>query len=378
MAKGVYLSNTSALIEGKSAYWTVETRNNTLGKKEVRLVNVATGKSLKIADSEWFCNEDFQAVKDLVSSSSSELLANVLKNGTQQFGYKKDGFEITSTDLSTEDVYAATFDAIAVPDVVFPGDSENDPAEDYGNKKTFEMSIGAQVWNKNKGQWEGFKAYNPLKGNEFDGALKAEFTDGGMMLKNAAGKYIVLTEETWGTLSGELESNTKGYKFAALTKKDFDKNFANGVLKDDSKILAYTFQITQPSTVDGEPLEVVAIGVDDVTKYELEVAVVDGTAYLTVGTDATPGTADYVASGEETKDNTFIRFGSSNKIDYAIFRDKLLNITCVEEGAKKVANPACEGEDFIPVAQVALNQPEGQWLYQGGATFMNRESGNTD
>ena len=358
-------------IEKANTYFVVEKRATANGNIEVRLKNVATGKYLTFENNKegWF----FTASSGIAEEGYGLFthidgvrygLAGIQDGSDWKLSLIKDA-DVTATKLFMG------VDITAVPDVVFPGTTSNDPAIDNGNKKTFEMSIGAQVWNKTKGEWEGFKAYNPLKGNEFDGALKAEFTDGGMMLKNAAGKYIVLTKETWGTLSGELETGSKtlGYKFAALTKKDYDK------AKTDNKILAATYQITQPSTVDGEPLEVVALG--ESGNYELEVAVIDGTAYLTVGTDATPGTADYVASGAETKDNTFIRFGSSNKIDYAIFRDKLLNITCVAEGAKKVANPACGGEDFIPVAQVALNQPEGQWLYQGGATFMNRESGNT-
>ena len=343
--------------QSEANQWTVKALKEKPNGEEIvigyQLINRITGKPFSIKDGD---------------VTYDTFIGGDYKGGYLVFTEAK-GFAGGVVDRASSWLYQLE----AVPDIVFPGTTSNDPAIDNGNKKTFEMSIGAQVWNKNKGQWEGFKAYNPLKGNEFDGALKAEFTADGMMLKNAAGKYIVLTKETWGTLSGELETGAKtlGYKFAALTKKDYDK------AKADGKILAATYRITQPSTVDGEPLEVVALGEDK--NYELEVAVIDGTAYLTVAVEGTEGTADYIATAgdKDSKDNTWVRFGSSNKIDYAIFRDKLLNITCVAEGAKKVANPACEGEDFIPVAQVALNQPEGQWLYQGGATFMNRESGNT-
>ena len=343
--------------QSEANQWTVKALKEKPNGEEIvigyQLINRITGKPFSIKDGD---------------VTYDTFIGGDYKGGYLVFTEAK-GFAGGVVDRASSWLYQLE----AVPDIVFPGTTSNDPAIDNGNKKTFEMSIGAQVWNKNKGQWEGFKAYNPLKGNEFAGQLKAEFTDGSMMLKNAAGKYIVLTKETWGTLSSELETGAKtlGYKFAALTKKDYDK------AKADGKILAATYRITQPSTVDGEPLEVVALGEDK--NYELEVAVIDGTAYLTVAIEGTEGTADYIATAgdKDSKDNTWVRFGSSNKIDYAIFRDKLLNITCVEEGAKKVANPACEGEDFIPVAQVALNQPEGQWLYQGGATFMNRESGNT-
>ena len=78
--------------------------------------------------------------------------------------------------------------------------------------------------------------------------------------------------------------------------------------------------------------------------------------------------------GTRANQNTYVKFGLSNAVDYSDFYGKLWNITRVKDGY--VASPNCKGNDFIPADQVALNYPEGQWLYNAElGAFVNRESG---
>ena len=224
-----------------------------------------------------------------------------------------------------------------------------------------------------------------MNGDVFDGELSAVIESGEMRLMNG-NRYIVLTDETWGTLSGELQAGVTGYKFATATSTDLTNGTVGG-----HNILASNFKIAQPQSVSGEPVEIVAItNAVPAVEYEVRVAVVAGNSYLTVGANTTADAAEYTATvndtdqdgkfttAGETADNTWVRFGAGNKVNYADFYDKVLNITrvSVDGGAVYAMNPKAErGQaQFIPVAQIALGQPEGQWIYDGGANFINRES----
>jgi len=233
-------------------------------------------------------------------------------------------------------------------------------------------------------QWDG--AYEDLEGNVFTGKLKAEVSANGVILKNEAGKQIVLTTDKWGNLNNDLQSGDKtGYKFAVMTEAQLKK--AQG----DNKILATEFKFTQPNAFTTEPLEV-----KTVNGYELMVAGVDGNYYLTTGAadDALNDDSQLVGEASFTNDadhpdkpseNTYVKFGLDNLADYAIFKDAVWNITRTKYDANgKVLETLVAGTseyyncgvDWRPAAQVALAYPEGQWLWNG-SVFVNRESGVT-
>ena len=164
------------------------------------------------------------------------------------------------------------------------------------------------------------------------------------------------------------QSTDAGYKFAAVTDKELAE-------MDADKIKGTEFVITVPATVSGEPVEVVVAGADQ----ELVVAEVDGTYYLTTSEDINEGVADYIFTTAAAKNNTYVKLGVSNLIDYAQFKDVVWNISWEDEDeVVKVAGPSCSyNGTWVPAAQVATAYPEGQWLYTGGTEFVNRESGVT-
>ena len=232
---------------------------------------------------------------------------------------------------------------------------------------SFAIQICKQVI-KSNGDIDTDKApveYTNLKGNVFTTDLVAVQKNGGVELYQGnakTGKQIVLTSETWGNLGG---GNTQeGYKFAAVTQAEKKAL--------DNKVIATVFNITRPATVSNAPLEVsVMVGE---TKYELiATEALKGEFCLTVAKSGDNSTADYTYDKETRKNqNTYVIFGQSNGVDYSDFYGKLWNIT--KDG--DVASPSCSGDDYVPAAQVALNFPEGQWLYNGETgNFVNRESG---
>ena len=259
----------------------------------------------------------------------------------------------------------------------------------------FEITIGKTKWVKNAGNlnWNG--AYT-LEGNVFTGKLT--LTDDGK-LKKANGKYIVLTKQTWGQLSNSLQTGElEGFIWKEATPAELTAGKIGNVI-----ILASDFTITQPNAVVDAPLEVKATATDG-KEYELMVATVAGTSYLTTGSADDDingnswqvGEASYTHnkanSNSDVTENTYVKFGSDNYVDMTKFNDAVLNITRTDEdGETLVAGPACgeteyfDGDDnliatvkhlWMPAAQVATAYPEGQWLWNGSA-FVNRESGVT-
>lgn len=277
-------------------------------------------------------------------------------NGTSTLMYTLPIYEQSATELNAqlEDGFAITIGKTK-------GDANNNPA---------------------KLIWDG--AYDELEGNVFTGKLTAEAqADGSVMLKNEASKYIVLTKDKWGNLSNSLQGiQLSGYKFTTMTSAQ---------IAASNKILATTFRFTQPNAITAEPLEIKAIESSS-NEYELMVAGVNGTYYLTTG-DASDalnddsqrvGAASFTnnwTSGNGTTENTYVKFGDDNYVDYAIFNDAIWNIAQTELNADGktvetlVAGPSCDPSSaWVPAAQVALAYPEGQWLWNG-ETFVNRESG---
>ncbi len=244
--------------------------------------------------------------------------------------------------------------------------------------------------------------YADLQGNPFTGSLVAAnggASDVSASIANAVaiyqgttnkiGKRVVLTKATWGSQGGG--TTQVGYKFATYTDKEYAANKNN--------IIADRFVVTQPAVVAGAPLEVSTEFDNDgdgtAEKYELVVTIIEneagtGNVYrLTMAKSYdsnNEAVADYTfggaaATSTSTVQNTYVQFGITNMVDYSDFYGKLWNIT--QNG--KVASPNCWGDTYIPAAQVALNYPEGQWLFdatkdldndgvQEGA-FVNRESG---
>ena len=247
----------------------------------------------------------------------------------------------------------------------------------------FTVTIGKQKKNSdNKLVWDG--AYSELNGNVFTGKLIPVGDDGAteFALKNEAGKYIVLTSSTWGSLSNDLQATgdaKAGFKFAAMSQNEINNATEAGTIKTTK------FSVTVPNMVTGEPVEIKAKG-----GYELKVAIVDGKAYLTTAkANKEPqsylvGEASYTYATNRAEttvvNNTYVKFGDANDVDYAIFNDALWNISRTDaNGTTLVAGPACpaagaEYSGWVPAAQVATAYPEGQWLWNG-SKFVNRESG---
>ena len=78
----------------------------------------------------------------------------------------------------------------------------------------FSITIGKQKSKDGKLVWDG--AHADLQGNVFTGKLTL-WKNGA--LTNEAGRRIVLTKNTWGTLSNDLQATDAyaGYKFATMT-----------------------------------------------------------------------------------------------------------------------------------------------------------------
>ena len=246
---------------------------------------------------------------------------------------------------------------------------------DAQNGDSFSIQIGYQETKDGKQVWNEYTTFEG--GNVFAGKLyvgekttEGTATQYALYTDAARTKRIVLTTDKWEVTSSQLGS---GYKFDVLTAKEYAA--AKNILADE-------FIISAPATVQGDPIEVVAVDGKS-NKYELVVSVVKNAAgqnvnRLTVANAETDNTADY---NNQNGGNTYVKFGQSNTIDYSIFYGKLWNIT--KDG--QVASPVCDGEEsFVPAAQVALNYPEGQWLYydEDGlgykpGYFQNRESGKT-
>ena len=247
----------------------------------------------------------------------------------------------------------------------------------FGLQICYQETKDGELAKDDKGNVKAPIEYSNLKGNVFTDVLYAEAgaSTNGVVLRqnNKDGKQIVLLKEQWGSLSNSLAEDA-GYKFAAVTEKELE------TLQDDDKIKGTEFRITIPATVSGEPVEVVVV--NNTGNQELVVAAVDGTYYLTTNGDGNDNAASYTFDKTyRPKDNTYVKLGVSNLIDYAQFKDVVWNISFKDEmenvDLNVVAGPACYNGNWVPAAQVATAYPEGQWLYTGDTEFVNRESGVT-
>ena len=237
------------------------------------------------------------------------------------------------------------------------------------NGDSFSIQIGYEADEDKDGKDE-WHEYTTFEGeNVFAGKLyvgNGNETDGYALYKDAKKtQRIVLTTQTWDKTSADLG---EGFIFDVLNKKEYDAANTAG-----DKIKADKFIISVPSTVLGEPIEVIATNGDET--FELVVSVVKDkngkdVNRLTVGSNTTDNTADYTKANKTAKSNTYVKFGQSNLIDMTTFIGKIWNI----EKDGKIASPECN--DYVPTSQVAKAYPEGQWLWNNKTqTFVNRESG---
>ena len=240
------------------------------------------------------------------------------------------------------------------------------------NGDSFSIQIGYQEDKNKDGELEWYE-YESYEGeNVFAGKLyvgEGDVTTGYALYKDAKlTQRIVLTTDKWEVTSSQLGS---GYKFDVLTAKEYAAA---------KNILADKFIISAPATVQGDPIEVVAVNKKQDETYgtknfELVVSVVKNAAgqnvnRLTVASTEANNAADYTKS--ETS-NTYVKFGQSNLIDMTTFIGKIWNI----EKDGQIASPDCNAATyFVPTSQVAKSYPEGQWLWNNETQeFVNRESG---
>ena len=354
-----------------SCYWTAEAvKESSTGIVVGYKLKNAKGKYYVVTDSEGNTYDTF-----------AEQTATVTSDGTIVWWAIK---------VANKDLYAVEGNAVAAVSgkVSWGFKTEDDSVDpisrnaDWLNKLEgdgFHMTIGYQQLKDNNTAVDTDKeplAYTLEEGNVFDGKLYAADKDNNGKIElyqgDANGKRIVLTSTKWESIA----NNPASYKFDALTNTEYTN-------AEDEDIVADEFTFYVP--VAGAPIEVVAT--DGTDSYELLVTGVNGKYYLTVSeTNAADGKASYTFDASAKAANTYVWFGASNLIDYTVFYDKLLNITRepVDGGAVQVASPVCNNgtannmdidKNVMPVAQVALAQPEGQWLWNG-ENFVNRESGN--
>ena len=358
-----------SLEKNKSTLWTVKKVTSTVnGQTKVigfQLISVLTNNPLSVT-----VNEDGKDVAYNTFGTEYPSLYFVKPDGTIAGKYYigKDG------ELSSNSNNYWLYDLVAVDNINLTAGNLNGILGDG-----FGLQICKQII-KSNGDVDGDKKaeYTNLEGNPFTGKLYAvQDGESVKLFQGKDGKQIVLTSTTWGTQGGG--TTQEGYKFAALSKAEYAS------FSKDGKIKAEKFAITRPATVAGEPLEV-SMMVDG-KKHELIVtdSQKDGAFNLTTAEskDENTNVADYTyVKGAKPMQNTWVRFGISNGVDYSDFYGKLWNIT---KNGKEVASPVCDDkETFLPLAQISLSYPEGQWLYydedglgykQG--YFQNRESGKT-
>ena len=363
-----------SLDKDKSTLWTVKKVARGNGQYGYKLINVLTGEALTVKANDvtydTFNGNDVALWFDVTDSNGEAVNAGFCGKLDKVVADSK----LDAGQAANDVVWYYRLDKLANTNL--SADLLNDILGDG-----FGLRISKQII-KSDGSIDGDKKedYVNLEGNPFVGQLYAVNATNGVKLyqgNDDEGKQIVLTSETWGSQGGG--TTQEGFKFAAVNDKEY------AALKADGKIKAEVFTITRPSTVAGEPLEVaMMIGKQ---KYELVVtdSQKDGHYNLTVAKSKKEGenfndVADYTyQQGAKVMHNTWVRFGFSNATDYSDFYGKLWNIT--KDG--QVASPVCDDkESFLPAAQVALDYPEGQWLYydedglgykQG--YFQNRESG---
>ena len=246
----------------------------------------------------------------------------------------------------------------------------------------FGIKIGYQEdTNKNgtieDNEWYEYASYEG--GNVFEGDLyvgAGNTTDGFAIYKDAKlTQRVVLTKSKWEEVSSAL---SEGYRFDVLSTKEYDAEVDKNA---NSNILADKFLFSVPSTVKGDPIEVVAVESDG-TKHELVVSVVnkaDGTKVnrLTVNTDNTATYAEYTLAASNEAANTYVKFGASNAVNTQDFIGKLWNV--YKNGRILSPDYGLTGDkEWLLASEINEKGTEGLWMWDEDANcFRNRESGKT-
>ena len=250
---------------------------------------------------------------------------------------------------------------------------------DDKNGDSFSIQIGYQETKDGKLVWNEYTTFEG--GNVFAGKLYVgeentlgTATQYALYTDAARTKRIVLTTDKWEVTSSQLGS---GYKFDVLTDAEYDAEVDKGA---DSKILADQFIISAPATVQGDPIEVVAVNKKQNASYgtnnfELVVSVVKNAAgqnvnRLTVADALTSNTADYTKADGG---NTYVKFGQSNAVNTQDFIGKLWNI--YKNG--RILSPAVStSATWLATTEVYAKGTEGLWMWnEADKKFYNRESG---
>ena len=225
-------------------------------------------------------------------------------------------------------------------------------------------------------EWYEYASYegdNAFEGDLYVGA--GDENDGFAIYKDAKlTQRVVLTKSKWEEVSSAL---SEGYRFDVLSTKEYNAEVAKGT---DSNILADKFLFSAPSTVKGDPIDVVvveAIG----TKHEVVVSVVnkaDGTKVnrLTVNADNTTY-AEYTLAASGNAANTYVKFGASNAVNTEDFIGKLWNI--YKNGRILSPDYGLSGDNqWLQASEIYVQGAEGLWMWDEDANcFRNRESGKT-
>ena len=341
----------------ESTLWTVKQIPGTNGTiAGYQLISVKTGKPLSIKDGD--------TTYDTFAAGANKSLWFVISSK----GY--DGTTTGSTNpwwYTLEKVAPVTYTDAQLESIL---------------DGKFGIKIGYQEdTNKNSkiddNEWYEYASYEG--GNAFEGDLyvgAGNITDGFAIYKDAKlTQRVVLTKSKWEEVSSAL---SEGYRFDVLSKKEYDAEVAKNA---NSNILADKFLFSVPSTVKGDPIEVVAVESDG-TKHELVVSVVnkaDGTKVnrLTVNTDNTATYAEYTLAASNEAANTYVKFGASNAVNTEDFIGKLWNI--YKNGRILSPDYGLTGDkEWLLASEINEKGTEGLWMWDEDANcFRNRESGKT-
>ena len=346
-------------IQNSTATWLVKQVTLPNGTVGFQLINPTTGKPFTATET-----IDGKTVEytTFAKSSNQGGMWFITNAGDSSKGYGAEG-KVTGT--ANEVWY---YDLQAAPANVMDGKELSDILALNGK---FAVQIGGHKDLNNDGtvkanEWAAYTTFEG--GNVFDGDLyvaeDAEETGYALYKDAAHTKQIVLTTDKWQQTSSEL---SEGYIFKVM---DAAK------MQDTKNILATEFLITAPSTVKGEPIEIVALEKKDgsTIRHEVVVSIVKNAAgndvnRLTVAKDNKESEAEYMADLTQTPPfatNTYIKFGAGNVADPAKVLTKNTFYTITEMGADAnllfVAG-ACgtTADKKVTFAEAVDNELEAQW-----------------
>ena len=340
----------------ESTLWTVKQIPGTNGTVAgYQLISVKTGEPLSIKDGD--------TTYDTFAAGANQSLWFVISSK----GY--DGTETGSTKP-----WWYTLEKVA-PVTYTKGQLENILDGKFG------IQIGYQEDTDKDGtiednEWYEYASYegdNAFEGDLYVGA--GDENDGFAIYKDAKlTQRVVLTKSKWEEVSSAL---SEGYRFDVLSTKEYNAEVAKGT---DSNILADKFLFSAPSTVKGDPIDVVAVETTG-TKHEVVVSVVnkaDGTKVnrLTVNKDNTTY-AEYTLAASGNVANTYVKFGASNAVNTEDFIGKLWNI--YKNGRILSPDYGLSGDNqWLQASEIYAQGAEGLWMWDEDANcFRNRESGKT-